>query len=54
MEQKKWSLQIGGRILEVETGLLAGQANGSVTVRYGDTVVLATAVMSKDASRISV
>jgi len=53
MEQKKWSLQIGGRILEVETGLLAGQANGSVTVRYGDTVVLATAVMSKDASKIS-
>lgn len=53
MEQKKWSLQIGGRILEVETGLLAGQANGSVTVRYGDTVVLATAVMSKNASRIS-
>ena len=53
MQQKKWSLQIGGRILEVETGLLAGQANGSVTVRYGDTVVLATAVMSKEASRIS-
>jgi polyribonucleotide nucleotidyltransferase len=53
MDQKKWSLQIGGRILEVETGLLAGQANGAVTVRYGDTVVLATAVMSKKASRIS-
>ena len=53
MEQKKWSLQIGGRILEIETGLLAGQANGAVTVRYGDTVVLATAVMSKDASKIS-
>jgi polyribonucleotide nucleotidyltransferase len=53
MESKKWSLQIGGRILEVETGLLAGQANGAVTVRYGDTVVLATAVMSKSASRIS-
>ncbi len=52
MEQKKWSLQIGGRILEVETGLLAGQANGAVTVRYGDTVVLATAVMSKNASKI--
>ena len=47
MEQKKWSLQIGGRILEVETGLLAGQANGAVTARYGDTVVLATAVMSE-------
>jgi polyribonucleotide nucleotidyltransferase len=53
MEQKKWSLQIGGRLLEVETGLLAGQANGAVTVKYGDTVVLATAVMSKAASRIS-
>ncbi len=53
MESKKWSLQIGGRILEVETGLLAGQADGAVTVRYGDTVVLAAAVMSKSASRIS-
>jgi polyribonucleotide nucleotidyltransferase len=53
MDQKKWSLQIGGRILEIETGLLAGQANGAVTVRYGDTVVLATAVMSKKASRVS-
>ncbi|MCX6763650.1 MAG: polyribonucleotide nucleotidyltransferase [Candidatus Moranbacteria bacterium] len=53
MEQKKWSLQIGGRVLEIETGLLAGQANGSVTARYGDTVVLAAAVMSQSASRIS-
>ena len=53
MEQKKWSLQIGGRVLEIETGLLAKQASGSVTVRYGDTVVLATATMSKGASRIS-
>ncbi len=51
MEQKKWSLQIGGRILEVETGLLAGQANGAATVRYGDTVVLAAAVMSKEGIR---
>ena len=39
--------------MEIETGLLAKQANGSVTVRYGDTVVLATATMSKGASRIS-
>ena len=39
--------------MEIETGLLAGQANGSVTVRYGDTIVLATAVMSKGASRIT-
>ena len=53
MEHKKWSLQIGGRILEVETGLLAGQANGAVTVRYGDTIVLAAATMSPGASKIS-
>ena len=39
--------------MEIETGLLAGQANGAVTVRYGDTVVLAAAVMSKGASRVS-
>ncbi len=52
MAQKKWSLQIGGRELVIETGLLAKQANGAVTVRYGDTVVLATATMSKGASRI--
>lgn len=53
MQSKKWSLQIGGRVLEIESGMLAKQANGSVTVRYGDTVVLATAVMSKGASRVS-
>ncbi|HMN19288.1 MAG TPA: polyribonucleotide nucleotidyltransferase [Candidatus Moranbacteria bacterium] len=50
---KKWSLQIGGRMLEIETGMMAKQANGSVTVRYGDTVVLATATMSKGAARVS-
>jgi len=37
--------QIGGRDLIVETGRLASQANGAVTVRYGDTVVLVTACM---------
>ena len=53
MESKKWSLQIGGRVLEIESGLLASQAGGAVTARYGDTVVLATAVMSASASRVS-
>lgn len=43
---KNFETEIGGRKLIVETGLLANQANASVTVRYGDTVVLATAVMS--------
>ena len=53
MQEKKWSLQLGGRELVIETGTLAKQANGSVTVRYGDTVVLAAAVMSKEMSKIT-
>jgi polyribonucleotide nucleotidyltransferase len=39
--------EIGGRQLIVQSGLVARQANGAVTVRYGDTVVLVTACMSK-------
>lgn len=39
--------EIGGRKLIVEVGLLAMQANGSCTVQYGDTKVLATVVISK-------
>ncbi len=35
---------IGGRVMSIETGRVAEQANGSVLVRYGDTVILATAV----------
>ncbi len=51
MREKKWKLQIGGRELIIETGLLAEQANGAVTVRYGDTEVLATATMSSRPSQ---
>ena len=39
----KREIQIGQRALSIETGKLAKQANGSVTVRFGDTVVLVTA-----------
>lgn len=53
MQEQKWSLQIGGRVLEFSTGLLAGQANGAVRAQYGDTVVLATAVIGKNPSNIS-
>ena len=35
-----------GRIITLETGKLAKQAHGSCTVTYGETVVLATAVIS--------
>ncbi len=43
---KKFEIEWGGKNLIVETGKFAGQANGSCTVRYGDTLVLGTAVMS--------
>ncbi|HHW08818.1 MAG TPA: polyribonucleotide nucleotidyltransferase [Firmicutes bacterium] len=40
------SMDLAGRQLSLETGKLAKQANASVLVRYGDTVVLVTATMS--------
>jgi polyribonucleotide nucleotidyltransferase len=39
--------QVGGRTLTIETGKLANLAGGSVTVRYGDTMVLGTANRSE-------
>jgi len=39
----KKELEIGGRTLSIETGAVARQANGACVIRYGDTVVLATA-----------
>ncbi len=42
--KKAVSTGIGGRILTIETGHVARQASGSVWVRYGDTVVLVSAV----------
>src|SRR5579872_3098953 len=42
------SEEIAGRNLIIETGRLAWQASGAVTVTYGETVVLATAVASKE------
>ena len=37
-------VEIGGKKLSIETGRFAKQANGSVMVRYGDTMVLVSAV----------
>src|SRR5512143_3363064 len=39
--------EIGGKRLILETGVMAKQASGAVVARYGDTVVLSTAVASK-------
>ena len=42
-----FEMEVGGRVLTLETGRLAGLADGAVTIRYGETVVLATACASK-------
>ncbi len=48
MEKKTFSIQFNGRILKAELGFLAQQANGSAFLSYGDTAVLATAVMNQE------
>lgn len=40
--------EIGGRTLSIESGKIANQASGAVTVRYGDTIVLVTATAAKE------
>jgi polyribonucleotide nucleotidyltransferase len=40
------SIEVGGRSLILESGKIAKQANGAVTARYGDTIVLVSACMS--------
>jgi polyribonucleotide nucleotidyltransferase len=40
------SIEVGGRPLILETGKIAKQANGAVTARYGDTIVLVSACMA--------
>ena len=47
MKKKQYELKIGNKIINVEFSNLAEQSNGSVVVRMGDTVVLASAVMGK-------
>ncbi len=46
-ENCKFSITMGDKELAVEINGLADQANGSAVVRYGDTMVLTTAVMAK-------
>jgi len=48
MEPQIFKLPIGNKEFIVEVGKLAQQCNGSCTVRYGDTVILATATMSNE------
>ena len=45
---KTYETELAGRKLVIETGKFAGLANGSVTVRYGDTVVMVNVTASKE------
>lgn len=46
LDIKNWSIEWGGRTLSIETGRFALQTNATCTVRYGDTVIMATVVQS--------
>lgn len=46
----KQSIQFGGREFSIETGKIAKQANGAVIVRYGDTMVMVTAVGEQESN----
>ena len=48
MRKKEYSIEVGGKKIVAEFNDLAENANGSVIIRYGDTAVLVTAVMSKE------
>ncbi len=48
MIKKEFSLEVGGKKLTAEFNDLADQTNGSVMMRYGETVVLVTACMGKN------
>ena len=48
MQKKEYSMEIGGKTLTASFTDLAEQAHGSVMLKYGETIVLATVCMSKD------
>ncbi|KKR79668.1 MAG: Polyribonucleotide nucleotidyltransferase [Candidatus Nomurabacteria bacterium GW2011_GWA2_40_9] len=48
MQKKEYSVEIGGKTLTAIFSDLADQAHGSVMLKYGETIVLATACMSHD------
>ena len=48
-QEKSFKTEWANRSLTIETGQLAKQANGAALVRYGDTVVLSTAVAQRTA-----
>ena len=47
-ESKKFTAMVGGKPVTIETGKLAGQAGGAVTVQLGDSIVFASATMKTE------
>ena len=45
---KKYEMELGGRPLVIETGRVAHQASGAVTVKYGETMILAVVTAAKE------
>jgi polyribonucleotide nucleotidyltransferase len=52
MKSKQFKTDWAGRELKVEIGQLAGQANGSILLTYGQTAILATCVVDKDVREV--
>lgn len=48
VDSKKTQVEIGGKIIEIETGKYANSANGSVTVKCGETMIFVHATVSKE------
>src|SRR3989344_3283272 len=51
MQSKTYSIEIGGKTMSAEFNDWADQANGSVLFRYGNSAVLATAVLGKESDK---
>ncbi|MEK7093865.1 MAG: polyribonucleotide nucleotidyltransferase [Patescibacteria group bacterium] len=47
INKKQYSIEVAGKTLTLEISSLAEQANAAVLARYGETIVLATAVMNR-------
>jgi polyribonucleotide nucleotidyltransferase len=52
MQKKDYSIEIGGKTLTLSKTSLAHQANSAILAQYGETVVLATVVMSGQDSKL--
>ena len=50
MTKKQFSTEVAGKTLTFEVSALAEQANAAVLAKYGETVILATAVMARKES----